>query len=97
MTPTTITAMQHGMRRILGMAVVLTTCLPAAAQEPQVRQILERFEIARPNDASLAFYSLDWAMNLAEAKDRAKKQGRPILLVVNTNITAGTNFFSGHT
>lgn len=97
MTPTTITAMRDGMRRILSAAVVLTGCLPAAAQEPQVRLILERFETARPNDASLAFYSLDWAMNLGEAKERAKKQDRPILLVVNTNISAGTNFFSGHT
>jgi hypothetical protein len=36
-------------------------------------------------------------MNLKEAKARAVKEGRPILVVLNTNITAGTNFFSGHT
>ena len=31
------------------------------------------------------------------ALERARKEDRPILLVLNTNITAGTNFFSGHT
>ena len=62
-----------------------------------VQQIEDRFKAARPSNERLAFYSLDWAMSLAEAKLRAKKENRPILLILNTNITAGTNFFSGHT
>lgn len=88
---------RDGVRRIAAWAVVLATCLPAVAQEPQVEQILKRFAAARPDDASLSFYSLDWAMDLGEAKKRARKEDRPVFLVVNTNITAGTNFFSGHT
>lgn len=85
------------MRRTLALAIMAASWLPAAAQEPQVRRIQERFEAVRPDEKSLAFYSLDWTMNLGEARERARKEGRPILLVLNTNITAGTNFFSGHT
>ena len=85
------------MRRFLALAIAALVGLPAVAQEAQVRRIQERVEAARPDEKSLAFYSLDWAMNLAEAKERAGKEGRPILLILNTNITAGTNFFSGHT
>lgn len=85
------------MQRIMTLAIWAVICLPAAAQQPQVRRIQERFEAARPDEKSLAFYSLDWAMSLNDARARARKEGRPILLILNTNITAGTNFFSGHT
>ena len=85
------------MRRFLALAIAALVGSPADAQEAQVRRIQERVEAARPDEKSLAFYSLDWAMNLTEAKERAAKEARPILLILNTNITAGTNFFSGHT
>ena len=85
------------MRQLLAVALAALVGSPAVAQEAQVRRIQERVEAARPNEKSLAFYSLDWAMSLTEAKERAGKEGRPILLILNTNITAGTNFFSGHT
>lgn len=85
------------MRRLLTFAVLVASALPAAAQSDSARQILARFEDAKPDGKRLAFYSLDWAMSLKEAKARAAREGRPILLVLNTNITAGTNFFSGHT
>jgi len=85
------------MRRLLAVALAVLVGSSAVAQEAQVRRIQERVEAARPNEKSLAFYSLDWAMSLTEAKERAGKEGRPILLILNTNITAGTNFFSGHT
>jgi hypothetical protein len=84
-------------KQALTLVVAVAVWLPGQAQDPQARRIQERFEAARPDDQSLAFYSLDWAMSLAEAKDRARRDGRPILLVLNTNITAGTNFFTGHT
>jgi len=67
------------------------------AEEPAVRRVHARFEAARPDAKSLAFYTLDWEMDLAAAKKRAQAEKRPILLILNTNITAGTNFFSGHT
>lgn len=77
--------------------VLATTMLPATGIDPEVLRIQERFEAAQPDEKRLAFYSLDWAMSLAEARKRADKENRPILIILNTNITAGTNFFSGHT
>jgi hypothetical protein len=82
---------------MMTLALLAALVLPGGAQESAVRRIQERFEAARPDEQRLAFYSLDWAMSLSEAKERARKERRPILLVLNTNITAGTNFFSGHT
>lgn len=80
-------------------AIALLLSIAAVGQGPDanVARILDRFEAAKPSEKSLGFYSLDWAMNLEEAKARAKKEKRPVLLILNTNITAGTNFFSGHT
>jgi hypothetical protein len=83
--------------RLLTVVVLAAYALPASAQSDSARRILSQFEDAKPDANRLAFYSLDWAMNLKEAKARAVKEGRPILVVLNTNITAGTNFFSGHT
>ena len=65
--------------------------------DAKVTRTMERFDAAKPTAKSLGFYSLDGAMSLEEAKARAKKEKRPVLLILNTNITAGTNFFSGHT
>ena len=85
------------MRRPFALAVLAACALPAAAQDESAERIRARFEAARPDARRLAFYSLDWAMSLKDAKARAAKEHRPILVVLNTNITAGTNFFSGHT
>ena len=68
----------------------------AAAQEPVVQRIVKQYDAARPADKALAFYSLDWAPNLAEAKVRARAEGRPIFFLYLTNITAATDFFAGH-
>lgn len=76
---------------------LLASALPAVSQEARIRQIQQRFAAAKPDERALAFYSLDWAMNLAEARARAQKEDRPIFMILNTNISAGTNFFSGHT
>lgn len=85
------------MRRPLALAVLAACALPAAAQDDSAERIQARFEVAKPDAKRLAFYTLDWAMSLRDAKARAAKEHRPILVVLNTNITAGTNFFSGHT
>ena len=86
-----------GMRTVLALTLAWVMSLSVWAQNPQVLQIQKRFEAAKPDEKSLGFYSLDWALNLKEAKARALKENRPLLLILNTNITAGTNFFSGHT
>ena len=85
------------MHRLLAFAVLAAYSLSAAAQDDSPTGILARFYAAKPSAKELAFYSLDWAMSLQEAKTRATKEHRPILIVLNTNISAGTNFFSGHT
>lgn len=84
------------MKSIAAIGVCLTLGLAWAA-EPQVQRILDRFEKAKPDATSLAFYSLDWSPNLKEAQARAKKERRPVLLIANTNISAGCNFYTGHT
>jgi hypothetical protein len=85
------------MPRLLALLVLAASAIPAGAQDNTARQILSRFSDAKPDARRLAFYSLDWAMSLDEARARAAKESRPVLVVLNTNITAGTNFFSGHT
>lgn len=85
------------MCRLLIFAMLGAVSLFAVGQDDSVKRIEARFAASKPDAKRLAFYSLDWAMNLDEAKVRAAKEHRPILIVLNTNITAGTNFFSGHT
>lgn len=71
---------------------------PAAKSTPtDAASTLEQFAKAKPDAKSLAFYSLDWAPNLQEAQARAKAERRPVFLIANTNITAGCNFYTGHT
>jgi len=66
------------------------------ASEPgtAVSKVLERFEQAKPQAKDLTIYRLDWVPNLAEAKLRAAREKRPILLVVVTNSYG--NMLSGH-
>ena len=85
------------MKSTLTWAMLLLCCLPAMGQDPAVRRIWQRYEAAVPSDKSLAFYSLDWAADLATAKKRTAQERRPIFLIGVTNITAGCNFYSGHT
>jgi hypothetical protein len=68
-----------------------------SAADTEVQKTLDRFAKAKPDAKALAFYSLDWAANLKEAQARAKVERRPVFLIANTNITAGCNFYTGHT
>lgn len=83
--------------RALALIAALLFSGVSAATDTDVERILERFEQARPDAKALAFYSLDWAPNLQEAQARARRERRPVFLIVNTNISAGCNFYSGHT
>jgi len=85
------------MRHLLVFAAMIVFVSSARSQNAAAIQIQKQFDAAKPDANRLAFYSLDWAMNLKDAKARAAKEHRPILIILNTNITAGTNFFSGHT
>lgn len=68
----------------------------AGAQTPAALDVLKKFEVAKPSAEALAFYSLDWAPDLAAAQKRAAREGRPVLLIYITNISAATDFYSGH-
>lgn len=85
------------MHHFLGVMIFTIAVSPLYAQEDTAKRIQTRFEKAKPDAKRLAFYSLDWEMSLNDARKRAAKEKRPILIVLNTNITAGVNFFSGHT
>ena len=65
--------------------------IPAVAAEPpepnkppkssEVQEILDKYRAARPDAKDLAWFSLDWAATLKEAKERASKEQRPILFL----------------
>ena len=84
------------MRSTLSGCLLLLALPFAIGQDPEVKAVRDRYAEALPTDKQLAFYSLDWAPSLAEAKVRAAKENRPIFFLYLTNITASTNFFSGH-
>ena len=66
----------------------------AAAEDADVKSVLERYAALRPGPAALGMYRLDWADSLADALKRAKAGKRPILLVV-IHAQYG-DMFSGH-
>lgn len=77
------------MRSLLILALALQV-------DPAAARVLEKVRAARPSDDALAVYRHDWAPTWEEARARALKEKRPIFLVVNTNISGPTNFYSGH-
>jgi hypothetical protein len=62
----------------------------------QSERILEEYRKAKPTDAELSFYQHDWAPDLASAKVRAAKEGRPVFLLYVTNISGPDDVFTGH-
>jgi hypothetical protein len=58
--------------------------------------ILEKFREFRPTDRELEMYRLDWAPSLPAAKERASKEGRPILVFTISTITGYGDLYSGH-
>lgn len=77
--------------------LLLSAWMTWAEPAPEVQRILNEVEKAKPTPRQLAFYSLDWASDLKTAKERARREKRPIFLIGVMNITAGCNFYSGHT
>ncbi len=85
------------MRGPLAGVVLLLYATFFFGQDKSAQSILERFEAAKPTPDQLAFYGLDWSPTLAAAKEQATREQRPIVFLWITNITAGCDFFSGHT
>jgi len=67
---------------LLGLSCLLASVVIAPAQDTSVEGVLTRFDELRPDDRQLAMYRLDWAASLDEAQVRAKREGRPIFLVI---------------
>ena len=59
-----------------------------------VKSVLDKFELIRPQEADLALYQLDWAPSLKAAREKAAKEDRPIFLMVVTNSFG--DLYSGH-
>jgi hypothetical protein len=66
----------------------------ATAQDGEVQRILDRYRSFRPADNDLAIFQLDWVPSLNEAREKAARERRPILLMVVTNSYG--NVYTGH-
>jgi hypothetical protein len=64
------------------------------APNADVPKVLEKYRSARPGNKDLAIYTLDWVPTLKDAKKRAAKEKRPVLLLVVTNSYGDVH--SGH-
>jgi hypothetical protein len=71
-----------------------TGLLYAQAPDADVQKILDKYRLSRPADKDLAIFQLDWVPTLKEARGRAAKEQRPILLLVVLNSYG--NLFTGH-
>ena len=71
------------MTRILGILIWLLLATPLAlAQDSAVQSVLDRYADFRPAAKDLVMYQLDWAPSLAEAQKRARREKRPVFLVI---------------
>ena len=70
------------------------TAVPAAAQDPAAAEVLNRYRALRPTGDDLAMYRLDWAASVDEAKERAAREDRPVL-VLAIHARYG-DFYTGH-
>ena len=83
--------------RTLSVFLVGLSAIHALGQDATARAIYDKALAARPSADKLRFYELNWVNTLTEAKVRATEEKRPIVLLWITNITAGCDFFTGHT
>ena len=75
-------------------ALWTTGLLHAQAPDADKQRILDKYRLVRPNEKDLAIFQLDWVPTLKEARGRAAKERRPILLLVVMNSYG--NLFTGH-
>jgi hypothetical protein len=83
--------MKQLLAAILAVVGVLST---QAADQGDVRSILDRYAAIRPKEAELGLYQLDWAPSLQAARETAAKEDRPIFLIVVQNSFG--NICTGH-
>lgn len=73
--------------------------VPALAESSEspsaaVQEVLGKYRAALPAPEDLTIYCLDWAPTFDEAKKKAAREKRPILLIVVTNSYG--NLYTGH-
>ena len=54
-------------------------------QSAQIATILKQYDSIRPQDRDLMVFKLDWEATLKSAVARARKERRPVLLIVVRN------------
>ena len=64
------------------LVMILLAAAPASAQDSSVKSVLDRYEDFRPQADDLAMYRIDWAPSLEEAQKRARREKRPVFLVI---------------
>ncbi len=83
--------------RTLTLLLLLGSAYISFGQDATARSIYDKALATKPSAEKLRFFSHDWSSSLTQAKVRAAEEKRPIVLIVVTNITAGCDFFTGHT
>jgi hypothetical protein len=69
---------------------------PVGAQAGDTPRILAAYQAARPADAELGLYRLDWEDSLQSAKERAAKEKRPIFFVSTMQLKDAGDLRGGH-
>ena len=88
------------MKRIVLLSIFMLGPLAAAPISPteipsaEIQAVFDKFRSALPAEDDLSVYRLDWVPSLVEAKQKAAREERPILLIVVTNSYG--NSYSGH-
>lgn len=87
------------MTRMLTQSILLFALLAAAptladSPDAHITPVLDKYHSALPAERDLAVYRLDWVETLDEAKRKAAREQRPILLIVVTNSYG--NLYTGH-
>ena len=65
-----------------GLALILLAATFAPAQDNAVKSVLDRYADFRPAAKDLAMYQIDWAPSLEDAQKRARREKRPVFLVI---------------
>ena len=64
------------------LVMILLAATLAPAQDREIQSVLDRYEDFRPGADDLAMYRIDWAPSLEEAQKRARREKRPVFLVI---------------
>lgn len=67
-----------------------------SSRSAEAQRILDAYQAARPAEADLGIFRLDWAGSLAAAKARAAREGRPVFFVSTTQLKDAGDLKGGH-